>query len=195
MFALSRFAFPCHVTCVAHGSVRDNWRRSLPRWHPLSTWSLTGRSPSWSRPRDSSRRSLLWSRFCLPRACGRSRSPFPRAAPYCPRGSILLSHRVPTGLSVKSCPAAPPDRSVSTDGRSGSPASAAGRGEPQSAASATSASAPSKPRAAAADPSASAAQPACPRRSSGAAEARRRRRYKHRRRVRRHSNRSMWREI
>ena len=34
-------------------------------------------------------------------------------------GSILLSQRGPTDLSVKSCPAAPPDRSVSTHRRSG----------------------------------------------------------------------------
>ena len=38
-------------------------------------------------------------------------SPFPKAAPVRSRGSVLLSQRGPT---VKSCPAAPPDRSVST---------------------------------------------------------------------------------
>ena len=52
------------------------------------------------------------------------------------------------------------------------------------------ASAPSVPRAAAADPSASAAWFAS--RSSGAAEARRRNRDKHRRRTRRHSKRSIY---
>ena len=60
-----------------------------------------------------------------------------------PQGSILLSHRGPTGLTVKSFPAAPPDRQASTHGRSGSPASAADRSEPQIAAGATSVSAPS----------------------------------------------------
>ena len=49
--------------------------------------------------------------FCLPR---RSRSCSPL-----PRGSVLLSQRGPTGLSVMSCPAAPPDRSFSTHCRSG----------------------------------------------------------------------------
>ena len=58
-----------------------------------------------------------------------------------------------TGLSVKSCPAAPPDRSVSSHRCSGSPPSVAGLVEPRSAASA--ARLP-EPRAAAADPSASA---------------------------------------
>ena len=67
-------------------------------------------------------------------------------------GSILLSQRGPTGLSVKSCTAAPPDRSVSTHRRSGSPASAVGCVEPLSAAGAASASAPSEPRVVAADP-------------------------------------------
>ena len=38
----------------------------------------------------------------------RSRSPLPKAAPGRPRGSIPLSERGPTGLSVKSCPAALP---------------------------------------------------------------------------------------
>ena len=54
-------------------------------------------------------------------------------------------------------------------------------------------SAPSEPRAP--GPTASAARKASQRRASGAAEARQRRRDKHRRRVRRHSKRSMWREI
>ena len=56
----------------------------------------------------------------------------PKAAPGRSWGSILLSKRGPTGLSVKSCPAPLPDRSVSTHHRSGSPASAAGRAEPAS---------------------------------------------------------------
>ena len=79
----------------------------------------------------------------------------PKATPNRPRGSILLSQRGPTGLSVKSCPAAPPDRSVSL--HHWSSASAAGFVESGCAAGAARASAPSAPRAAAADPSASAA--------------------------------------
>ena len=61
----------------------------------------------------------------------RSCSPLPKAAPNRPRGSILLSQRGLTGLSVKSCPAAPPDRSVSSHRCSGSSASAAGLVEPR----------------------------------------------------------------
>ena len=109
---------------------------------------------------------------CLrPRSC--SRSPLPKGATGRPR-------------SV---------RSVSTHRRSGSPAFAAGRGEQKSAACATSASAPSEPRAVVADPVASAAGLSSRGRPSGAAEAWRRKRDKHRRRVRQHSKRSMWREI
>ena len=61
-----------------------------------------------------------------------------------------------TGLSVKSCPAAPPDRSVSSHRCSGSPPSFAGLVEPRSAASAARVPALSEPRAAAAGPGASA---------------------------------------
>ena len=56
--------------------------------------------------------------------------------------------------------------------------------------------APREPRAAASDPTASAARKASQRRrASGAPEARQRRRDKHRRRVRRATKLSMWREI
>ena len=47
-----------------------SWRCSCPRWHPWRTWSLTGCSPSWSRPPGSLRQSHLWSRVCSPRFCG-----------------------------------------------------------------------------------------------------------------------------
>ena len=97
----------------------------------------------------------------LLRPRSRSRSPLPKALPGRSRGSILLSQRGPTGLSVKSCSAAPPDRSVSTHRRSGSQASAVGSVEPRSAAGAASPSAPSEPRVEAVDPSASATWPAC----------------------------------
>ena len=107
----------------------------------------------------------------------------PQATPGRPRGSILLSQRGPTGLSVKSCP-------VSSHRCSGSSASAAYLVEPGSAAGAASASAPSVPRAAM-----SAARLASRGRPSGAAKARRRKRDKHRRRTQRHSKRSVWREI
>ena len=92
------------------------------------------------------------------------------------RGSILLSQRGPTGLAVKSCPTAPPDRSASSHRCSGSSASAVGFVEPASAANAPRAPTPSLPRAVAVDPSATAAR--------RAAEARRRNRDKHRRRTR-----------
>ena len=125
--------FRVPVTCLMCGSWLalssfGNWRRSWPRSHPLRTWSLTGCRTSWSL--GSSRQSLLWSRFlpaALLRPRSRSRSPLPKAAPGRPRRSTLLSQRGPAGLSVKSCPATPPDRWVSTDRRSGSPASAVGR--------------------------------------------------------------------
>ena len=132
--------------------------------------------------------------FVALRPRSRSRSPPPKAAPGRPRGSILLSHRDRTGLSVKSCPVAPPDCSVSSPRHSCS--SASGPVEPRSATAAARSSAPSQPRAAA---SRSTAYPARKggqkRRASGAAEARQRKRDKHRRRVRRHIKRSMWREI
>ena len=79
----------------------------------------------------------------------------------------FCASRLMRGLSVKSCPAAPLDRSISTHRRSGSPASAAGRIEPRSAAGAASASAPSGPRVLAADLCASAARPASRGRPSG----------------------------
>ena len=44
----------------------------------------------------------------------RPRSRLPKAAPSRPRGSILLNQRGSAGLSVKSSPVAPPDRSVSS---------------------------------------------------------------------------------
>ena len=47
------------------------------------------------------------------RTRSRSRSRLHKAAPSCPRGSILVNQRGPNGLSVKSSPVAPPDRSVS----------------------------------------------------------------------------------
>ena len=85
---------------------------------------------SWKRFRR------LWSRFlpwglalrtaAPPRSRSRSRSPPLKGAPSRPRGSILLRQRGPTGLSVKSCPAAPPDRSVSSHRHSCSSASATG---------------------------------------------------------------------
>ena len=92
------------------------------------TWSVTVCSPFWRRPLGSLRQSQPRSRLCLPRFCGLGParvSPLPKAAPGRSRGSVLLSQRGPT--SVKSCSAAPPDCSVSTHRRSGSPASAAGR--------------------------------------------------------------------
>ena len=134
-------------------------------------------------------------RTVLLRPRSRSRCPFPKAAPSRPRGSILLSQRGPTGLSVKSCRAAPPDRSVSSHRRSSSSASAAGPVESRSTSGVARSSAPSEPRAAVADPRAFAARKASQRRASGAAEARQRRRNKHRRRVRRRTKRSLWREI
>ena len=113
----------------------------------------------------------------------RSRSPLPKAAPSRPRGSILLNQRGPTGLSVKTSPVTPPDRSS---------ASAAGLVESRCAAGAARSSAPSEPCAAASDPTASAARKASQRRrASGAAGARQRRRDKHRRPVRRATKRSM----
>ena len=69
--------------------------------------------------------------FVALRPRSRSRSPPPRAAPGRPRGSILLSHRGRTGLSVRSCPVAPPDCSVSSPRHSCS--SASGPVEPRSA--------------------------------------------------------------
>ena len=52
------------------------------------------------------------SRTALLRRRSRSRSPVSKTAPNFPRGSFLVSQRDPTGSSVKSCPAASPDRSV-----------------------------------------------------------------------------------
>ena len=81
-----------------------------------------------------------------------------------PRGSILLSQRGPTGLAVKRCPPAPPERS-------GFVASAVGPGNLASTACAARARTLSTHRAAAADRSALAARLAR-QRSSGAAEMR-----------------------
>ena len=69
-------------------------------------------SPSWLVAPLSSVEQVLLA--ALLRLRSRSRSPLPKAAPGRPRGSILLSQRGPTGLSVKSCPVALPDRSAST---------------------------------------------------------------------------------
>ena len=63
-------------------------------------------------------------RSALLRPRSRSRSPLSKAAPNRPRGSILRSQRGPTELSVKSCPAVWPDRSVSSHRRSCSSTSA-----------------------------------------------------------------------
>ena len=114
----------------------------------------------------------------------RSRSPLPKS-----RGSILLSQRGANGLAVKSClPAAPGALRLPTPASASVPKEATGVSS-----SARGPSLPS-PRAAAADPRESAARLAG-RRSSGAAEAERCSRDKRQRRTRRHSKRSMWREI
>ena len=89
----------------------------------------------------------------------RSRSPLFKAPP---NEYILLRQRVPTALSVKSCPAAPPDRSLSSHRRSVS-----SHGVRPAAARSPE---PSDPRAAAADPSASVARPARQKSASGAAK-------------------------
>ena len=110
--------------------------------------------------------SALWahcanlSRGALPAALlrprSRSRSPLPKG---CPQSFSWLHSAQPawaTGLSVNSCPAAPPDCSVSSHRCSGSLASVACLVEPRSAASAARVPALSEPRAAAAGPGASA---------------------------------------
>ena len=89
----------------------------------------------------------------LLRPRSRSRSPLPKGRPQSFSWLHSAQPAWATGLSVKSCPAAPPDCSVSSHRCSGSPPSVAGLVEPRSAASA--ARVP-EPRAAAADPSASA---------------------------------------
>ena len=140
-----------------------SWRYSWPRWRFWKTWSRTVFSPSWRRPLGLLRQSQPRNGPCLPRFCGLGPAralPLPKAAPSRPHGSILLGQRGPTGLSVKTCPAAPPDRSVSSHCCSGSPASTAGLVEPRSAAGAALVSALSEPRVTAVDPSASAARPA-----------------------------------
>ena len=94
-----------------------SWLHKWLRWHPWRTWSDMGCRPSWNPPRCSWRRSLLRSRRSPSRVCalGPARVLLLRkAAPGRARGSILLYQRRPCGLSVKSCPAAPPNRSVST---------------------------------------------------------------------------------
>ena len=124
----------------------------------------------------------------------RSRSLLPKAAPSRPRGTILVNQRGSMGLSVKSSPVAPPDRSVSSHRHSSS--SPFGPVESRSARAAACSSAPSEPRAAASRSTAhSARKGGLKRRASGAVEVRQRKRDKHRRRMRRHIKRSMWREI
>ena len=80
-------------------------------------------------------------------ACPACRAFAPSVALPCRSwASILLSHRGPTGLSVKSCPAVPPGRSVSSHRCASSLASAAGLVEPRSADGAARVSALSEPR-------------------------------------------------
>ena len=120
-----------------------------------------------------------------------SRSRFPPAQ----HRSLLLNQRGPTGVSIKSSPVAPPDRSVSSCRHSCSSPSATSPVESRRSAGVARSPAPSEPRAAASDPTASAARKASQRRrASGAAEARQRRRGKHGCWVR-YNKRSMWREI
>ena len=118
-------------------------------------------------PSGLSRQSHLWSRTCLPRFCGLDPA---RVLPclWSPSGPPFCSVNVGLLVCPSRCQAAPPDRSVSTHRRSGSPAC---RVELRSAACAANASVPSEPRAAAADPSASPARPASGRPASGAAQA------------------------
>ena len=136
------------------------------------------------------------SRLAHLRPRSSSRSPLPKAAPGRPRGSLLLNQRGPTGLSVKCSLVAPPDRSVSSCRHSCSSASANGPVESRSTAGVARSPTPRESRAAASAPTATVARKASQmRRASGAAEVQQRRRDKHRRRARRATKRSMWREI
>ena len=151
------FARP--VSCVAVLRSFGCWRYSLPRWRLWKTWSQTVFNPVWKRPLGSLRQSQPRSAPCLPHFRGlgpRSRSPLPRAAPQSFSWLHSAQPAWATGLSVKSCPAAPPDCSVSSHRCSGSLASVAGLVEPRSAASAARVPALWEPRAAAAGPGASA---------------------------------------
>ena len=114
-------------------------------------------SLSWRRPRDPSRGFQSRSAPCLPRSCGSVTLAFSctQGRKSAPRLRSAQS-AWPTGLAVKSCLRAPPERSGSSQ-RSGSSASAACPVKPASAVSAARAPTPSAPRVAAADPSASAA--------------------------------------
>ena len=142
---------------------------------------------SWRRLRS------LWSRFLprglllIPRSSAPARALAPKAAPGRPRGSISV---VPQGFPSRDAlrlrpiartpltatPPRPPLLALITE--------YGWRGPELRTV-----------RASAADPSASAARKASQRLALGAAEARRRRQDKHRRRVRRHTKRSMWREF
>ena len=143
-------------------SSSGSWPCSSPRWPPWRPWSRIACRPSWRRPRRASRRFPVSSGSLRPRSCApapdRGRL-FRRLLPNRSRGSFLLSQRGATGLAVKSCPAAPPERSASSHRRSSSSASA-GPVEPAGASSGFRAPTPSERRVPAADPSASAALPA-----------------------------------
>ena len=132
---------------------------------------------------------------CLAPAASVRALPHPRLPPTGPAAPFCSVSAVPLAWLPRAAPPAPPERSGSSHRRSGSPTSAAGPGEPASAAFAARALTLCAPRVAAADPSASAAWLARQRGSSGATEARRQSRDKRRRRTRRHSKRSMWCEI
>ena len=176
----------------------ESWRYSSLRWRPWRMSSRMACSLSWRRPRGSSRRSPPRSAPRPLRSCGL------KLAFSTPKGCSQSASRLHLAQSAWSHwsdrqevlpPPAPLERSASSHRCSGSSASADGPGESASAASATRAPTLSGPRAAAGDPSASAARLASQRGSSGAVEARRRSRDKCRRRTRRHSKRSTWREI
>ena len=92
---------PLRCTCLAP-SRSGSWRLGWPLWQPWKTPSRVAFRPYWIR--RGSRPS-----HCSPASPPRSRSPFSKAAPNRPCGSIVLSQRGPTGWSVKSCPAAPPE--------------------------------------------------------------------------------------
>ena len=91
-------------------------------------------------------------------------SPLPKAAPYRPRGSVLLSQRGPTGPAVKSRPLAPPEGSGSSHHRFDSPPTAPGPKESAGATSPACASSLPMARSASAGPRA----PAAPLRQGGA---------------------------
>ena len=97
----------CACACLQLFCAPRPVRRPCPALSPSGGWPRRLGS-LWSLPRG------LPPRSCLLRSRSRSRSLLPKAAPSRPRGSILLSQRGPTGLSVKSCPVAPPGRSASS---------------------------------------------------------------------------------